>query len=162
MSDTVEAVDEEIVLYDGSVTDDELSDLCGLISSRISVVIIDASFSGGFSNDVISAPGRMGLFSCEEDVTSSVAVKFKAGGFLAPFLADAIGERQADADGDNQLTVGELSGYLNNRYRNSVRAGGIDENIRAGGPQLGYQNLLVNHGSFGPTVILLSLIPNGS
>jgi len=155
-------LDEEIVLYDGSIADDELSDLFGLISSRISMVIIDASFSGGFSNDVISAPGRMGLFSCEEDVISSVAVKFKAGGFLAPFLADAIGERQADTDGDNQLSVGELSDYLDNRYRTSVRAGGIDDNIRTGGPQLGYQNLVTNHGSMGPSVILFPLIRDDS
>ncbi len=155
-------LDETLNLYDGSITDDEMNDLCNLIPSRISLIIIDASFSGGFSNDVISVPGRMGLFSCEEDMTSSLAVKFKAGGFLAPFLADAVGEHLADADGDSQLTISELSQYLDHRYRTSVRAGGIDDNIRTGGPQLGYQNLVANHGSIGPSVILLQLIQEDS
>ncbi|NIR99882.1 MAG: hypothetical protein GWN99_02225, partial [Gemmatimonadetes bacterium] len=64
-------------------------------------VVLDACFSGGFAKDVISAPGRMGLFSSEEDVTSSVAAKFRAGGYLAVFLADAVGDGLADADADN-------------------------------------------------------------
>jgi serine/threonine protein kinase len=152
-------LDEMILLYDGSITDDEMSDLCGLISSRVSLIIIDASYSGGFSKDVISVSGRMGLFSSQEDVVSSVAVKFKAGGFLAPFLADAIGERLADVDRDNQLTATELSQYLDDRYRTYVRAGGADENIRTAGPELGYQQFVFDRGDLGPSVIVLRLTP---
>jgi hypothetical protein len=38
--------------------------------------------------------------SSEEDVTSSVAAKFRAGGYLAAFLADAVGDGLADSPYD--------------------------------------------------------------
>jgi hypothetical protein len=155
-------LDEMLLLYDGSITDDEMGELCSLISARISLIIIDASFSGGFAKDVISVPGRVGLFSSQEDVVSSVAVKFRAGGFLAPFLADGIGERQADVDGDDQLTASELTEYLENRYRTYVRAGGAGDNIRTGGPELGYQQFVFERGTIGPSVMILRLLPEDS
>ncbi len=149
-----DGMDETLFLYDGAITDDEMSDLFDQISSHVSLIVLDACFSGGFSKDVISVPGRMGLFSSEEDVTSSVAAKFRAGGFLAQFIADAIGERLADADGDNQLTSLELSQYLHDRYRSDVKSGGADDYVRTGGPQLGYQHLVVDRGSIGPSTVI--------
>jgi hypothetical protein len=143
-------LDETIELYDESIRDDEMNDLLALINGRVSLVALDACFSGGFSKDIISAPGRMGLFSSEEDVTSQVAAKFRAGGYLAQFLADAIGERLADADGDRQLSALELSQYLHERYRADVKSGGDYEYVRTSGPQLGYQHLVVDRGSVGP------------
>ncbi len=149
-----DGLDETLFVYDGSITDDEMNDLFGYISSRISMIVLDACFSGGFSKDVISVPGRMGFFSSEEDVTSAVAAKFRAGGFLAQFIADAIGERLADANRDNQVTSLELSQYLHDRYRLDVKSGGADDYVRTAGPQLGYQHLVVDRGSIGPSVVV--------
>lgn len=149
-----DGLDETLFLYDGSITDDEMSELLGHISSRVSLIVLDACFSGGFSKDVISVPGRMGLFSSEEDVTSSVAAKFRAGGYLARFIADAVGGRYADADGDNQITSLELCQYIHERYRADVKGGGADDYVRTGGPQLGYQHLVADRGSIGPTVVI--------
>jgi hypothetical protein len=118
------------------------------------ILLLDACFSGGFSKDVISVPGRMGLFSSEEDVTSSVAAKFRAGGFLALFVADGIGEGSADADGDGAISAIELCQYVHERYRADLKSGGSGDYVRTGGPQLGYQHLVVDRGSIAPYDVL--------
>ena len=78
--------EEAINTYSGDVTDDEMGRLFSQIHSRVSIIALDSCFSGGFARDVITAPGRMGFFSSEEDLTSSVAGRFQAGGYLSPFL----------------------------------------------------------------------------
>ncbi len=75
-----DGMDETIDLYDGSLIDDELAALLDGVNAGIVLLVFDSCFSGGFAKDVVSAPGRMGLFSSEEDVTSQVAFKFQAGG----------------------------------------------------------------------------------
>ncbi len=70
---------------------------------------LDSCFSGGFAKDIVSAPGRMGIFSSEEDITSNVAAKFRAGGYLSVFLDEAIAQGFADDDKDNSITAIELS-----------------------------------------------------
>jgi len=99
----------------------------------------------------------MGLFSSEEDVTSQVAAKFRAGGFLAVFLADAIGGGHAD-DGDGELTALEISQYLYERYRSDVKSTGAGDYVRTGGPRLGYQHLVVDRGSISPYHPLFRLV----
>jgi hypothetical protein len=147
--------DETLVFYDGEVTDDQLNDWLGAMHARATLIVLDACFSGGFSKDVISAPGRMGLFSSEEDVTSGVAAKFRAGGYLAQFIADAVGDRLADADGDHEISALELSQYLHERYRADVKSADAAEDfVRTGGPQSGYQHLVVDRGSIGPYDVL--------
>ncbi|HEV8264395.1 MAG TPA: pre-peptidase C-terminal domain-containing protein [Gemmatimonadales bacterium] len=147
-------LDETLVFYDDDLSDDDLSQLLAGIRARVSLLVFDACFSGGFSKDVISVPGRMGLFSSEEDVTSGVAVKFRAGGYLAEFIAEAVGDRLADADGDHEITALELSQYLHERYRADVKSGGPGDYVRTGGPQTGYQHLVVDRGSIGPYDVL--------
>jgi len=149
-----DAMDETIELYDGPITDDEMSDMLAGIGAGTSIVVLDACFSGGFSKDVISVPGRMGFFSSEEDVTSSVAAKFRAGGYLAAFLADAVGDGLADGDDDGGVSALELSQYLHERYRADVKSTGSSEIVRTGGPQLGYQHLVVDRGSINPYDVL--------
>jgi len=149
-----DAMDETIELYDGPLTDDEMSRMFESVGAGISLVVLDACFSGGFAKDVISAPGRMGLFSSEEDVTSSVAAKFRAGGYLAVFLADAVGDGLADADADGGVSAIELSQYLHERYRADVKSANPGDYVRTGGPQLGHQHLVVDRGSIGPYDIL--------
>jgi hypothetical protein len=147
--------DETLVFYDGQVTDDQFNEWLGPMHAHTTLLVLDACFSGGFSKDVISAPGRMGLFSSEEDVTSGVAAKFRAGGYLAQFIADAVGDRLADADGDHQISALELSQYVHERYRADVKSADAAEDfVRTGGPQSGYQHLVVDRGSVGPYDVL--------
>jgi hypothetical protein len=148
-------LDETLAFYDDDLTDDALGQLLDGIHAKVSLLVFDACFSGGFSKDVISAPGRMGLFSSEEDVTSGVAVKFRAGGYLAQFIAEAVGGRAADDDGEPGITALELSQYLHERYRADVKSGGPgDSFVRTGGPQTGYQHLVVDRGSIEPYAVL--------
>lgn len=147
--------DETLSFFDDDLVDDDMNQWLSGVHAGVSLLVLDACFSGGFSKDVISAPGRMGLFSSEEDVTSGVAVKFRAGGYLAQFLAEAVGERMADADGDRSITAIELSQYLHERYRADVKSGSPGEDfVRTGGPQTGYQHLVVDRGSVGPFDVL--------
>src|SRR5690606_11113529 len=90
--------DETIELYDGALTDDELADLLDGIDAGTVLLVLDSCFSGGFAKDIVSKPGRMGLFSSEEDVLSQVAFKFQAGGYLAAFFDEALRGRKADVD----------------------------------------------------------------
>jgi hypothetical protein len=149
-----DAMDETIELYDAGISDDEMNQLLESVKGHISLIVLDSCFSGGFSKDIITVPGRMGLFSSEEDVTSAVAAKFRAGGFLAQFMADAVGEKYADADEDGLISALELSQYLHERYRADVKSGGFGEYVRTEGPQTGYQHLVVDRGSIGPYDII--------
>ena len=62
--------------------------------------------------------------------------------------------RYADADGDGAINAIELSQYLHERYRADVKAAGADNYVRTGGPQSGYQHLVVDRGGVGPYDIL--------
>jgi len=150
-----DGLDESLSLYDDELSDDDMSDLLGNIRNGRTLLLLDSCFSGGFAKDVISVPGRMGLFSSEEDVTSQVAEKFRAGGFLAVFLADALTDGHAD-DGDGQLTTLELSQYVYERYRGDVKSGSEDDVVMVGA-QLGYQHLVIDRGSLSPFETLFRL-----
>ncbi|MBN1478308.1 caspase family protein [Candidatus Sumerlaeota bacterium] len=108
----VEAMDEMICLVDGDMTDDEMRALFDSIPTEIQVLALDSCMSGGFANDVIAgARGRVGLFACEADRTSSVASELGAGGYLSHHLIQAIAGL-ADRDGDKRITVDELCHFL--------------------------------------------------
>lgn len=96
----------------------------------------------------------MGLFSSEEDVTSQVAFKFQAGGYLSVFFDEAIREGYADKDGE--VTAIELSQYLHGRYRADVKSSGTTSYVRTSGPQSAYQHLVVDRGGVGPYNVLFS------
>jgi hypothetical protein len=155
MSDP-DSLDETIVLYDQQVSDDEMRRLFDQIQAGTTLVLLDSCFSGGFAKDVISVPGRMGMFSSEEDVTSQVAVKFRAGGYLSYFLDEAIGDGLADEDRDGSVTAIELSEYVHYRFRNDVKSADPSDFVRTGGPQSGYQHLVVDRGSVGPYDVLFT------
>jgi hypothetical protein len=134
----LDARDEYLVAYDGNIMDDELGQLFDRIQARISLVAVDACFAGGFSKDIITRPGRVGMFSSEEDVTSAVASRFQAGGYLSHFLRLGI---QGEADNDprnNILTVGELTHYT------WVQFGRHASDVRM---SMGYQHLVVDRGA---------------
>lgn len=130
---------ETIELFDAAMTDAELTPLFRQVRGRMSMLVIDACFAGGFRS-LIDRPNVMGLFSSEEDLTSLVANRFKAGGFLSYFLRAGL-QGEADEDGDRIVTAGELSTYVRRRFR---REGDIPAQTRE--DERNYQNLLVERG----------------
>ena len=153
--------DETLALYDAQITDDALAAVLDEIEHGTVLVVFDSCFSGGFSKDLISRPHRMGLFSSHEDVTSAVADKFRAGGYLAHFMVEAIGDRRADEDHNGALTALELSQYLYERYRSDVKSmpqdkSGAYDDIVMTGRNLGYQQIIVDRGGVGPSQILFA------
>ncbi len=148
-----DALDETLALYDGSLLDDELRELFDEIDRGTVLLWLDSCYSGGFAKDIVSAPGRMGIFSSEEDVTSNVASKFRAGGYLSLFLDEAIAQGFADEDKDNTITAIELSQYLHERYRADVKSARTADLVRTD-MTLGYQHLVVDRGSVGAYDVL--------
>ena len=113
------------------MTDAELAPLFAGVRGRMSMLVIDACYAGGFRS-LVDRPNVMGLFSSEEDLTSLVANRFKAGGFLSYFLRAGL-SGEADDDGDRIVTAGELSTYVRRRFR---REGDIPAHHPRGRPQL--------------------------
>lgn len=106
---------ETIELYDGAITDTELGQMFGQVHSHMALLVLDSCFSGGFSRNVITRPGIMGLFSSEEDLTSAVAEKFQAGGYLSHFMQTGL-SGDADENHDHVITAGELSAYVRRQF----------------------------------------------
>ncbi len=156
-----DAKDETLVLIDGEMTDDAFSELMDEMQAGTQLVILDSCFAGGFAKDVISAPGRMGLFSSEEDVLSMVAARFQAGGYLAMFIDEAFGDRREDADlnSDRMITALELSHYVSARYQEVlVQPKPIDQYLETDevnpGVNLGFQKLVADRGGVSPNHVL--------
>lgn len=111
---------ETIEMVDGAITDDEMNDLFQNVRAQTSLLVLDSCFSGGFARDVVSRPGVMGLFSSEEDLTSSVAEKFEAGGFLSHFIQTGL-SGGADENSDRVITAGELGAYVRREFAREER-----------------------------------------
>lgn len=137
-----DAREEEITLRDGGMTDDELAGLFGTLHTRLSLAVLDSCFSGGFARDIVSRPGVMGIFSSEEDLTSLVAEKFEAGGYLSYFIRSAL-SGDADDNGDRIVSAGELATYLRTNF-NSPAVGPLEAETTDG--QRNYQNLVIERG----------------
>jgi len=132
---------ELLSLHDGDLSDDELAALFETVDARLALLVIDACYSGGFARDIITRPGIMGVFSSEEDLTSAVADKFQAGGYLSHFLRTGL-EGAADENGDNLVTAGELSTYLRRQFQVEV----ADVEAETADGQRNYQNLVIDRG----------------
>lgn len=130
--------DEYLFVYDGEFLDNDLGQLMDSIRARTTLAAIDACFAGGFSKDIVTRPGIVGMFSSEEDVTSAVAGQFQAGGYLSHFMRLGI-QGEADADPhDRALTVGELTHFVWRQYARHA------DNVRM---SMGYQHLVVDRGA---------------
>lgn len=140
----LDGVDETLVFYDRQVVDDEMAQWFDGIRG-LGVLTLDACFAGGFAKDVITRPGRMGLFSSEEDVLSSVASQFQAGGYLSHFLRTGISGEADMAPRDGALTAGELSHYLFQQFGTHVR------DVRLDGA---WQHLVVDRGAVRNNMVL--------
>ncbi|KPF81083.1 hypothetical protein IP78_05985 [Brevundimonas sp. AAP58] len=148
---------ETIVLRDGEITDAEMGRMFATLNTRLSLLVLDSCFSGGFARNVVDRPGVMGLFSSEEDLTSSVADKFEAGGYLSHFLRAGLAGA-GDVDGDGAVTAGELSTYLRRQF--VAEASGIEAETLEG--QRNYQNLVIDRGGVQVDDIVLRLSGRGS
>ena len=140
----LDGIDETLVFYDREVVDDEMANWFDQIRG-LGVLTLDACFAGGFAKDVITRPGRMGLFSSEEDVLSSVASQFQAGGYLSHFLRTGISGEADMAPRDGALTAGELSHYLYQQFGTHVR------DVRLDGA---WQHLVVDRGAVRNNMVL--------
>ena len=152
-------LDEILVLADDDLTDDRLDELLRVVNAGTVLIVLDACNSGGFAKDVISAPGRMGLFASAEDCLSIVATEREAGGYLSDFFIEAIGHgrHQADTNGDGLLTVIELCQFIAERYRTEVTSDSkppvtprLYERTISPTQYRGYQLLHIDRGSIGP------------
>ncbi len=132
---------ETIEMVDGAISDDELNEMFQQVRSNTALLILDSCFSGGFARDVVSRPGVMGLFSSEEDLTSSVAEKFQAGGFLSHFIQTGF-EGAADENRDGVITAGELGAYVRREFAREER---IQASTQEG--QSNYQFPVVERGA---------------
>ncbi|MEM7454937.1 MAG: caspase family protein [Planctomycetota bacterium] len=142
----VDGMDESLEFRDTEILDDELAAMLDRINSGTQLIVIDSCFSGGFAKDVISRPGRMGLFSSQEGMVSMEASKFRAGGYLAKFFADAIKNGIADTSADGALSPNEIEDYIRRMYNEEAISSSRD---------IGYQRLRVDSGSINPTAPIL-------
>jgi hypothetical protein len=148
---------ESIVLTDGEITDQEMGRLFAGLDTRLSLLVLDSCFSGGFARNVVDRPGVMGLFSSEEDLTSAVADKFEAGGYLSHFLRTGLAG-DGDGNGDGMVTAGELATYLRRQFVAEVE--GVEAETMEG--QRNYQNLVIDRGGVQVDDIVLRLASSGS
>ncbi|HEY1225024.1 MAG TPA: pre-peptidase C-terminal domain-containing protein [Brevundimonas sp.] len=132
---------ETIVMRDGQISDAEMAQMFSGINARMSLIVLDSCFSGGFGRNVVSRPGVVGLFSSEEDLTSAVAGKFEAGGYLSHFLRTGL-SGEANLDGDDMITAGELTTYLRRKFASDVQ----DVASETMDGQRSYQFLVVERG----------------
>jgi hypothetical protein len=133
---------ETLAVIDGSITDDQLAEWLRPIRARMTMVILDSCYSGGFGRDIVNRPGVMGIWSSEEDLTSLVAERFRAGGYLAHFLRAAFAG-EADLNGDRVIDTGELTTFVR---RGMVRSdvGELEAETREG--IANYQYITVDRG----------------
>jgi hypothetical protein len=141
----LDGVDEYIFLHDGRLMDDEMGTLFDGIHGRIAMLALDSCFAGGFAKDVITRPGRVGLFSSEEDVTSDIAPRFQAGGYLSHFLRTGMAGEGDNDPHDNVLTVGELTHYVWRQFGTNAN------DVRQ---SMGYQQLVIDRGAVGAQQVL--------
>lgn len=158
-----DGLNETLSLYDSSLSDDAFADILDSSNAGTTLVVIDACFSGGFAKDVVSSPGRIGIFSSEGDCLSMVAGKYEAGGYLSLFFTQAFDmhTKRIDLNGDDMMTVHELTYYLQVRFDEIVRSdrqsqpsrlypsGAIDP-----GGNLGYQRIVSDRDGVSPHLIL--------
>lgn len=104
----LDGTDETLVFMDGQMTDDKFARLLDGITANTIIVALDACQSGGFRRDIMTRPGRIGLFSSDEDVLSDTAEPLESGGYLSFTLRESILGLGDTRPRDGMLTAGEL------------------------------------------------------
>lgn len=108
----LDGLDETAILYDGALTDTEVAEALSRIHAATVILAMDSCHAGGFADDWVTAPGRVGLFSSDADVLSDTAEPRRAGGYLSYYLRRAVlGEADARPR-DGVMQAGELTDFL--------------------------------------------------
>lgn len=139
--DELDRLDETIVLFDGPLSDDEVVQALGAIRAGTVILALDSCHSGGFARDWVTRPGRMGVFSSDEDVLSDVAQPHQAGGYLSWHLRRGVLGEADSRPRDGVLHAGELTDYLYDGFVADHRL------MNAEGEMEPAQRLVVNRGS---------------
>lgn len=108
----LDGLDETLVLIDGPVTDDEVVRELNAITAGTVILALDSCHSGGFAEDFVVRPGRVGLFSSDEDILSDTAEPRRAGGYLSWYLRRGVLGEADFKPRDGVLHAGELTDYL--------------------------------------------------
>ncbi len=158
-SDEGDQLDEVLSLYDGDLSDDELATALDGTKSRLTLVGIDACFSGGFLFDVGARAGRMTLLSSDEDLTSAVPAQ-EAGGHLSLLLAQALeGRADGAANGvfgqssDGMLTALEIEVFIR---REAARLPSIEASDPAG-RNVGFQFIDIKRTGVRPDMVVMQV-----
>lgn len=114
--DEIDQLDETIVLFDESITDDALVEALDAIQAGTVILAIDSCHSGGFADDWVGRPGRVGIFSSDEDVLSDTAEPHGAGGYLSWHLRRGVLGEADSRPRDGVLHAGELTDYINDGF----------------------------------------------
>ena len=158
-----DGVSETIEMFDAAITDHELDAMLEPVHAR-TLLVLDSCFSGGFDDVINNRIGRMGIFSSDGDVTSLVADKFEAGGYISHILQLAM-EGQADANGDTTITAGELSEFMRTTFYRIALSEPLQSDwydTARGHSGSGYQHIVVNRGGDGmPYEEVLVNLANG-
>jgi hypothetical protein len=119
--DELSGLDATVVLQDGPLTDDEVVERLARVRARTIILALDSCHAGGFADDWVRAPGRVGLFSSDADVLSDTAEPRRAGGYLSFHLRRGV---LGDADArprDGVLQLGELTDHLHRGFVEDFR-----------------------------------------
>lgn len=108
----LDGTDETLVFYDQSVRDHHFGAWFDDLTVGQLVVAVDACQSGGLVRDVIDRPGRIGIFSSDEDVLSSTAPTLNAGGYLSWAMRRAVLGLGDNRPQDGAMQAGELTDFL--------------------------------------------------
>lgn len=146
----LDGLDETLILVDEPIRDKAFADLVMNINSRLSVMVIDACYSGGFRDELRRRKNQIGIFSSEEDVESIVAQEFEAGGYLAHILANALVSSGTTSTPDGRVSVDEFLQYIRRSWADLGQIFALDAN-----DQFAHQQLVIERGVTSPQETLL-------
>lgn len=144
----IDGLDETVVMVDAQVTDTEVVHEIDAIHAGTIILALDSCHSGGFADDFMTRPGRVGIFSSDDDVLSDTAEPRRAGGYVSWYLRRGVLGEADDKPHDGVLYMGELTDYL---YEGFVRDDDLMNPPASMGPA---QHLLMRRGSVGWNTIL--------
>jgi hypothetical protein len=108
----IDGLDETIQLIDGALTDTEVVAALDQVRAGTVVLALDSCHSGGFADDFVRRPGRIGIFSSDEDVLSDTAEPRRAGGYLSWYLRTGVLGHADRKPHDGVLYAGELTDFM--------------------------------------------------
>ena len=108
----LDGTDETLVFIDEPMTDNDFVALMELFDVDTILLVIDACQAGGFARDFMTQPGRIGVFSSDEDVLSSTAEPVNAGGYLSHAFHQAVLGWGDAMPGDGAMLAGELTDFM--------------------------------------------------